>query len=238
MDRWTPPSFDTPAAARVRPQGSETVSPAPSTGVALPTIDEVQSIRAKAYQEAFARGLQEGLVEGQTQGMALGREEGIDKGRAEGFQTGYQQGYQSGSQEVERLARALNQVLETLAELPQTLASTLPEWVYETALRLAGKEHMDRSVFVAAVQEALLRLPRPGEGLVVGVPQSEQSAWEALLRHPDMPFQAVVRPDAELAPGYAYVQVEGTRLDVGSRAREALVRSALGLLPQAEQGQS
>lgn len=231
MDRWTLPSFDAVPAPHTPSQSQAHAAPLPPVGVALPTIDEVQSIRAKAYQEAFAHGLQEGLVEGQTQGVALGREEGIEKGRAEGFQTGYQQGYQSGAQEVEQLARALRQVLQTLDALPSALASTLPEWVYETALRLAGKEQMDRSVFVAAVQEALMRLPRPSESLIVGVPPQEQQAWEALLHQPGMPFQAQVRPDADLSVGYAYVQVDGTRLDVGSRAREALVRSALGLLP-------
>jgi len=48
----------------------------------------------------------------------------------------------------------------------------------------------------------------------------------------------VVRVDADLLPGFAYVQADGTRLDVGSRAREALVRSALGLLPQQTSGPS
>jgi polyisoprenoid-binding protein YceI len=47
-----------------------------------------------------------------------------------------------------------------------------------------------------------------------------------------MPFQALVRADADLSKGFAYVQVDGTRLDVGHSARDALVRSALGLLPQ------
>jgi flagellar biosynthesis/type III secretory pathway protein FliH len=122
-----------------------------------------------------------------------------------------------------------------LGNLPESLQQALPEWVYETALRLAGKEQMDRSVFVAAVQEALLRLPRPGQSLTLGVPQAEFEAWENLLSGPDMPFTALVRVDPELKAGYAYVQVEGTRLDVGSRAREALVRSALGLLPHAGQ---
>jgi hypothetical protein len=88
------------------------------------------------------------------------------------------------------------------------------------------------------VQEALLRLPRPGQSLTVGVPQAELEAWENLLRDPDMPFTAGVRADPELSAGYAYVQVEGTRLDVGSRAREALVRSALGLLPHPAPGQA
>ena len=129
MDRWTLPSFDAVPAPHTPSQSQAHAAPLPPVGVALPTIDEVQSIRAKAYQEAFAHGLQEGLVEGQTQGVALGREEGIEKGRAEGFQTGYQQGYQSGAQEVEQLARALRQVLQpdaiTIADGAYTAAGTV-----------------------------------------------------------------------------------------------------------------
>lgn len=238
MDRWTLPSFDAlPSESSARDatpsQGAQFVPTAAS-----PTVDEVQAIFAAAHKDAFARGLQEGLKAGQAQGEAMGREEGIEKGRTEGFQTGYQQGYQSGAQEVDRMANELRLVLQTLSALPQTLESLLPEWVYETALRLAGKEQMDRSVFVAAVHEALMRLPRPGETLIVGVPSQEKDSWEALLNGPDMPFQAVVRVDADLLPGFAYVQADGTRLDVGSRAREALVRSALGLLPQQTSGPS
>lgn len=233
MDRWTPPSFDqelVPVSEAARTSGATKVS-----GLKLPTVDEIQAIRANAHQEAFARGLQEGMAEGRKQAVALGHEEGLEKGRQEGFQAGYQQGYQSGAQDIEQLGQSLKQVLQRLDNLPETLQQALPEWVYETALRLAGKEQMDRSVFVAAVQEALLRLPRPGQSLTLGVPQSEYEAWESLLSGPDMPFTALVRVDPELKAGYAYVQVEGTRLDVGSRAREALVRSALGLLPHAGQ---
>lgn len=237
MDRWTPPSFDAETPTTV--VGVQAATGLKSVGgINLPTIDEIQDIRAKAYQEAFTRGLQEGLIEGRNQASALGREEGLEIGRQEGFQTGYQQGYQSGAQDIEQLGQSLKQVLQRLAGLPDAFQTVLPEWVYETALRLAGKEHMDRSVFVAAVQEALLRLPRPGQSLTVGVPAAELEAWEKLLQDPDMPFTAVVRADPELTAGYAYVQVEGTRLDVGSRAREALVRSALGLLPQSASGQA
>jgi flagellar assembly protein FliH len=236
MDRWTPPSFDAETSAKA--VGVQVATGVKSVGgITLPTIDEIQDIRAKAYQEAFTRGLQEGLIEGRNQASALGREEGLEIGRQEGFQTGYQQGYQSGAQDIEQLGQSLKQVLQRLAGLPDAFQTALPEWVYETALRLAGKEQMDRSVFVAAVQEALLRLPRPGQSLTVGVPAAELEAWEKLLQDPAMPFTAVVRADPELSAGYAYVQVEGTRLDVGSRAREALVRSALGLLPHSAPGQ-
>jgi flagellar assembly protein FliH len=232
MNRWSPPSFDgEPVNAALNP-GQGTSSLMDHAMMVLPSVNEVDAIRGKAYQDAYARGLQEGLTEGQAQGTAKGREEGIEQGRTEGFQLGYQQGYQSGIKDIEHMSKEMQRVMAELQSLPQAFQTALPEWVYETALRLAGKEQMDRSVFVAAVQEALMRLPRPGENLIVGVPPAELEAWQSLLSHPDMPFQSLVRPDAELSKGFAYVLVDGTRLDVGISARDALVRSALGLLPQ------
>ena len=232
MNRWSPPSFDGDHAAPDLATGREFSRLAEDGSIALPSVNEVDAIRGKAYQDAYARGLQEGLTEGHAQGTAKGREEGIEQGRTEGFQLGYQQGYQSGIKDIEHMSKEMQRVMAELHSLPQAFQTALPEWVYETALRLAGKEQMDRSVFVAAVQEALMRLPRPGENLIVGVPPAELEAWQSLLSHPDMPFQSLVRPDADLSKGFAYVLVDGTRLDVGISARDALVRSALGLLPQ------
>ena len=232
MNRWSPPSFDGDHAAPDVASGREFSRLAADGSIALPSVNEVDAIRGKAYQDAYARGLQEGLTEGQAQGAAKGREEGIEQGRTEGFQLGYQQGYQSGIKDIEHMSKEMQRVMAELQSLPEAFQTALPEWVYETALRLAGKEQMDRSVFVAAVQEALMRLPRPGENLIVGVPPAELEAWQSLLSHPDMPFQSLVRPDADLSKGFAYVLVDGTRLDVGISARDALVRSALGLLPQ------
>ena len=232
MNRWSPPSFDGDHAAPDVASGREFSRLAADGSIALPSVNEVDAIRGKAYQDAYARGLQEGLTEGQAQGAAKGREEGIEQGRTEGFQLGYQQGYQSGIKDIEHMSKEMQRVMAELQSLPEAFQTALPEWVYETALRLAGKEQMDRSVFAAAVQEALMRLPRPGENLIVGVPPAELEAWQSLLSHPDMPFQSLVRPDADLSKGFAYVLVDGTRLDVGISARDALVRSALGLLPQ------
>ena len=232
LNPWSPPSFDGDHAPSDITKGREFSRLTQDGVMVLPSVNEVDAIRGKAYQDAYARGLQEGLKEGQAQGAAKGREEGIEQGRTEGFQLGYQQGYQSGIKDIEHMAAEMQRVMAQLQSLPQAFQTALPEWVYETALRLAGKEQMDRSVFVAAVQEALMRLPRPGENLIVGVPPAELEAWQSLLSHPDMPFQSLVRPDADLSKGFAYVLVDGTRLDVGISARDALVRSALGLLPQ------
>ena len=232
MNRWSPPSFDGEPATFEQNAGADSSRLMQEALMVLPTVNEVDAIRGKAYQDAYARGLQEGLSEGKAQGAAIGREEGIEEGRTAGFQVGYQQGYQTGLKDIESMSLEMHRVMSQLQSMPQAFQAALPEWVYDTALRLAGKEQMDRSVFVAAVQEALMRLPRPGENLTVGVPPAELETWQALLAHPDMPFQSLVRPDAELEKGFAYVLVDGTRLDVGMNARDALVRSALGLLPR------
>jgi len=232
MNRWSPPSFDGEPATFEQNAGADSSRLMQEALMVLPTVNEVDAIRGKAYQDAYARGLQEGLSEGKAQGAAIGREEGIEEGRTAGFQVGYQQGYQTGLKDIESMSLEMHRVMSQLQSMPQAFQAALPEWVYDTALRLAGKEQMDRSVFVAAVQEALMRLLRPGENLTVGVPPAELETWQALLAHPDMPFQSLVRPDADLEKGFAYVLVDGTRLDVGMNARDALVRSALGLLPR------
>ena len=51
MDRWTPPSFDAdpaPAAANTNVSGGVKVS-----ALTLPTVDEIQAIRAIFFQRQF-----------------------------------------------------------------------------------------------------------------------------------------------------------------------------------------
>jgi flagellar assembly protein FliH len=214
MQPWDLPSFDSIKAGDVP---------------ALPTVDELQNIRAKAHQEGFARGLQDGVEEGRTQGFTLGKQEGIEAGRSDGFQAGYQQGYQQGANDVQQHLNSLRSVLETLHDFPKEIEQELISWVYDTALKLSGQAHMDRQAFVAAVHEALMRLPRPGEQLMIRIHAQDMPVWKALT---DGVFacETILHSDPELQPGQAHVEVAGVHLDVSVEARRALVKSALGLL--------
>ena len=231
MRRWSPPSFDGASRSSDQPQAGASSAAA---GTSWPTVDQLQSdlqsLRLQAHQEGFAKGLQEGLAEGQAQGQALGRQEGFELGRDAGFEAGFQKGMQTGAQRVAELTSSLERVLATLEQAPQALQEELAQWVYETALRLSGQEQLQRGPFVAAVQEALMRLPRPGEELLVRIPPQEEDAWKQLVGDTAMPFQCAVVADSMVAAGHAYVEAGGTRIDVGREARDALVRSALGLL--------
>jgi flagellar assembly protein FliH len=234
MKPWSPPSFDSA-------QESEPANSAPSaldspgfSSSAFPSVQDIENITNRAYQDGFARGLEEGINAGRIQGELIGREEGLGIGRAEGAAQAKEEVAQQELGRIEKLSAALNDLLQSLKALPESIESELIEWVYQTALRLSGKEHMDRAPLVAAVQEALMRLPRPGESLVLRVSTPDLKAWQDLLHAPDPLMNFSVLEDPEIAAGHAYVELSGTRIDVGSQARDALVRSALGLMkPQA-----
>jgi hypothetical protein len=113
--------------------------------------------------------------------------------------------------------------------MPEAIAKPLTEFTFETASRLAANVSMERAPFVAAVQEALMRLPRPGENLYLRLNGEEVETWKKIVEDPGLPFNCTILIDADVKLGHAYVEVSGARIDVGEQARIALVRAALGL---------
>jgi flagellar assembly protein FliH len=221
LNRWTPPSFDPPS------EPSLTLS---QGGGAPATVQQLQGIQAKAHQESFARGLQEGLEEGRAQGVALGRQEGYQAGHAEGLQAGFQKSYQQGAEQVQHLTQSLQGLIDQLTQLSQAIEPELTRLAYETALRLSGQKHLDLAPFTQAVKEALSQLPSSGEQVVLRVPVDEAATWQELSQQASAGIAFKLIPDVAVAPGQAFVEWCGTRADVGAQARQALVRSALGLL--------
>jgi flagellar biosynthesis/type III secretory pathway protein FliH len=113
--------------------------------------------------------------------------------------------------------------------MPEAIAEPLTELSFDIASRLTANASMERAPFVAAVQEALMRLPRPGENLYLRLRAEEVESWKKIVDDPGLPFNCTILVDADVRPGHAYVEVSGARIDVGLEARLALVRHALGL---------
>ena len=134
--------------------------------------------------------------------------------------------------ETNRLHEALKELLLTLDGLPEAISESLmTQLAFEIGARLSANESMERAPFVAAVQEALMRLPRPGESLYLRIRSEEVDTWKKIVEDPGLPFTCSVLVDADVQLGHAYVEVGGARIDVGKEARKALVFSALGLHP-------
>jgi flagellar assembly protein FliH len=186
-----------------------------------PTVEEVEAIRDGAYKEAYELGSNQGFVEG--------RDAGYKEGKEAGYREGYKQGYVEADEETKRLQDALGRLLESLTGMPEAIAEPLTELSFDIASRLTANASMERAPFVAAVQEALMRLPRPGENLYLRLRAEEVESWKKIVDDPGLPFNCTILVDADVRPGHAYVEVSGARIDVGQEARLALVRNALGL---------
>lgn len=215
--KWEPPSFDPkPPQSLVAPiaQVQPVVTP-------LPTVEEIEAIRQAAYQEAHEQGYQDGL--------AKGHEVGHQQGTEAGARAGYQQAYDDAAKDIQGINKALQEILESLKGMPEAVAAPLNELAYDIALRVAGKESMERGPFVSAVQEALMRLPRPGENLFLRIRAEDVEIWKRIVEDPGLPFACSMLIDAEVSEGHAYVEFGGARIDVGHQARLAIVRNALGL---------
>ena len=128
------------------------------------------------------------------------------------------------------MTQSLQAVWDALGQLPADLTPVLNELVYTSALRLAARESMDRSVIEQMVQDAVSRLPQPPTQLVLCVPQADLDVWQAVLGEGASRHRLELHADSALAPGHAFVEFQGGRLDIGAKARQALVRAALGLI--------
>ena len=211
LTKWQPPSFDPP-----KPPKKPKAPP-----IQYPTVEEVEAIRNQARQDAYDMGLSEGF--------SKGRRDGFELGQTEGFQAGYKQSYADGTSEINRLHSALEAYLQALDGMTEAFSEPMVQLAFDIAMRISASETMTRIPFVMAIQEALMRLPRPGTTLYLRICEEEQVTWKKIIDDPGLPFQCTLLIDADTKFGHAYVEVEGARIDVGKAARTALVRSALGL---------
>ena len=204
---WAPPSFDPPPPP-----------PPPPPSISQAEIDAVLDA---AHLQGQTRGLADGLERGFAQGLA----QGLAEGRAEGHRLAFE----AARGQLTGLTEALQSTLAEISGLPGAIAEPVVDLALLVAQRLSGSQQFERAAFVAAVQEALMHLPMPGERLLLRLGPVDEQVWQEALGRFDLPFGHAIVVDPDLPAGRVFVEVGGTRLDIGPAARQALVRSALGL---------
>lgn len=209
-ERWIPPSFDPPV-------------PEPEPEIIWPTVEEIEALREAARREGFETGRLEGHSTGLAEGFTQGFDQGLSEGRDKAF-TDY-------AGQIGELAATLQRYIDELSALPSTILEPLADLSWSIAQRLTLSEHIDRGPFLHAVEEALMRLPTPGENLLLRVPPDQRGVWDEFLTRSSLPFRIDLLADSDQESG-AYLEVAGTKIDVGPDARRALVMMAMGLLPK------
>ncbi|MBU6286480.1 MAG: hypothetical protein KGO85_11090 [Proteobacteria bacterium] len=208
--RWFPPSFDPPI-------------PEPEPEIVWPTVEEIEAIREAARREGYEAGREEGFAKGVGEGFTQGYEQGLADGR--------EKAYEEHGASIVELTQTLQMYIDEIKDLPDTMLEPVTDLAWSIAERLSLGEHIDRTPFLHAVEEALMRLPAPGENLLLRVPPAQRAIWDEFLAKASLPFRMDILADADQESG-AYIEVEGTRIDVGPEARRALVLMAMGLLPR------
>lgn len=204
---WQPRSFD----------------PAPPPPPPVPQLDPAE------VEEVFRLAREQGHAEGLAAGLAQGHAEGVERGLLDGRAQGHLEAFQQALPRLTNLTTSLQNTLDDIRGLPDAIAEPVVDLALLIAQRLSGSQQFERAAFVQAVQEALMHLPMPGERLLLRLGPADEATWTELLNNYRLPFGHAIVIDPDVPPGRAYVEVGGTRLDIGPAAREALVRSALGL---------
>jgi flagellar assembly protein FliH len=128
--------------------------------VSMPTMAQIEEIRADAENEGFEQGKQEGL----KQGLEQGRLDGLAQGHEEGFTQGQEQGYEAGmvkaNQLAEQLSSLINQFQQPLAILDAEVESEVLAMTLALAKAVVQQElKMHPEHIAATIRQGVDALP-------------------------------------------------------------------------------
>ncbi|WP_434952505.1 flagellar assembly protein FliH [Shewanella sp. HL-SH4] len=128
--------------------------------VSMPTMAQIEEIRADAESEGFEQGKQEGL----KQGLEQGRLDGLAQGHEEGFTQGQEQGYEAGmvkaNQLAEQLSSLINQFQQPLAILDAEVESEVLAMTLALAKAVVQQElKMHPEHIAATIRQGVDALP-------------------------------------------------------------------------------
>lgn len=125
-----------------------------------PTAQEIEAIRAAAFQEGYKEGHQQGLSEGIEEGRKTGHEEGLETGTKEGLE----QGLASGEEQVQQTIAAWRALLESVHNPVAQIESQLESELVNLAVSLArsvirAETVTNKDIIFQALSEGLKVLP-------------------------------------------------------------------------------
>ncbi|MCG7499152.1 flagellar assembly protein FliH [Vibrio sp. Of7-15] len=116
------------------------------------TEEQIEIIKAGAYQE----GLQQGQEAGLAQGFEQGKVEGFEQGKLEGQQVGHAEGVASGQEEIAEKVASLVKLSDQFAEPLQTLNAQVERQIVDMVLTLTREiVHVEVQTNPQCILEAL-----------------------------------------------------------------------------------
>lgn len=178
------------------------------------------------WQSALADGYRQGQREGYEAGLDQGRAEGYPRGEAEGREQGLEQGRAAALARFDDLARPVDAMLESLAQLKADLRAAQRNEVVELVGKIArqvirAELALQPVQLLALVEEALAVMPPSRDEVEVFLNPEELRRVQEL--DPKRARQWSLLPDPALEPGECRVRAGDNEVDAGCQGRLAAV---------------
>lgn len=124
------------------------------------TAQDIEAIRASAYQEGLLSGHQEGFEKGQTEGLAQGLESGKAQGQLEGAEAGKSEAKENIDAQMQTLQSLCEQINEPLAQINDDVKKELLILAVSLAKAVINVEvEQNDKVLLKALDEGIAALP-------------------------------------------------------------------------------
>ena len=125
-----------------------------------PTAEEIEAIRAAAYQDGFDQGKQEGLTQGLEEGRAKGQEEGFAAGKEQGYAEGKEEGQVDVNAEISIWKDLVEHLHHPVSRVDQQLEKELVKLAVSLARAVIRSEiKTNENLIFEALSEGLKVLP-------------------------------------------------------------------------------
>jgi flagellar assembly protein FliH len=125
-----------------------------------PTAQEIEEIRAAAFQEGYKEGHHQGLAEGLEEGRKTGYDEGLETGSKEGLEQGLATGEEQIQQTIGAWQALLDSIHHPVAQVETQLESELVNLAVSLARSVIRAETVtNKDIIFQALSEGLKVLP-------------------------------------------------------------------------------
>ena len=182
--------------------------PVVEQAVKMPTMAQIEEIRADAEREGFEQGKQDGF----QQGLEQGRLDGLAQGHEEGFAQGEQQGYETGTtkaaQLIAQFTQLINQFEQPLAVLDAEVEAELLAMTLSLAKAVVQQElKMHPEHIAATIRQGVDALPIKEQRVKVRLHPEDVSLVTTLYGQPQLiQNDWVLESDPSLSQGDVFIE--------------------------------
>lgn len=188
------------------------------------TVDEIEKMQKKAYDEAYSLGKQEGFDKGFSAGTKKGMEQGLAQGKKEGEKKGYEDNLHLLRKQTAELVSLLGSLSEPFKELDEAVENELVNLAIGIASQLIRREiKIDRGQIVAVIREAVNALPLAAQKITLHMHPEDAELVRSSLALDDVSPPWTIIEEPLFTRGGCKVETETSRINATVENRLAII---------------